>query len=150
MDDRPLDTQPERPGLLATIAWLAAAVVAVMVWTTIGFFALMPVGVFIPLGDPEQVPMWLAYAGLVFLGFAWPLVLLFGTRRLTSLSRMIMVVYALGAVAVTVSGGLVIFTRSMNAPFQRALAAVLILGAVGLTVWSTRRTGPTATTKLGA
>ncbi len=146
MDDHTADPRPTPVRLLAATAWLTAVVAAVVIWTTIGFFALMPVGIFIPLGDPEQVPMWLAYAGLVFVGFVWPLVLLFGTRRLTALSRMIMAVYALGAVAIAFSGGLAIFNRPMNEPLQRVLAAALILGAVGLTVWWVRRAAPRAGT----
>ncbi|MBN2840323.1 MAG: hypothetical protein JXP37_05130 [Coriobacteriia bacterium] len=134
MDDRSIDPRhaPARP--LTAIAWLAAAVIAVMVWTTVGFFVLMPIGAAIPLGDPAQVPMWLAYAGLTFLMFAWPLLLFIVTQRLTALNRALMVVYALGALAIQVTDGLVIFTHSMDSALQRALAAVLILAAVGLNV----------------
>ncbi len=125
--------------VLVTLGWLAAALVAATVWTTIGFFALMPVGAVVPLGDPEQVPMWLAYAGLAFLGFGWPLILLALTQRMRTLNRMLMVVYAIAAFAVMFSGGLVVFARSMNTPAQRVLAAALLLGAVGVNALLVRR-----------
>ena len=139
VDDQSADRRSVLPRLLVGVAWLSAALAAFVAWTTIGFFVLMPVQAVVPVDGPEQAPMWLAYSGLVFLALVWPLLLLFLTRRPTSLNRMLMAVYVVAAIGVLLDDDLVVFARTLDSPPQRALAASLMAGAVALHGWSNMR-----------
>jgi hypothetical protein len=133
------DRRSVLPRFLVGVVWLIPALAAFVVWTTIGFFVLMPAQAVVPVGGPEQAPMWLAYSGLVFLALVWPLLLLFLTRRPGSLNRMLMAVYAVAAIGVLLDDSLVVFARTLDSPPQRALAALLMAGAVALHGWSNKR-----------
>lgn len=127
-----------KSSLLRRIAWAAAAFAALVIWTTLGFLVLMPLENLAPVQGPEQAPEWLVYLGVVFLGFAWPLLFLWLTRRLTDLNQSLTALYLIGAAAFLLGGGVVIFASELDT-LQRVLMAILMASAAALHVWSSKR-----------
>ncbi len=75
---------------LVPLIGLLAAPLVLAVWTTVGFFLLMPLEGIASPGGPGESPMWLVYSALAILTFAWPVLLLWLTRGFQILNRVLM------------------------------------------------------------
>ncbi|MDA3936928.1 MAG: hypothetical protein PF636_08780 [Actinomycetota bacterium] len=139
MDDQSLGRRPDVHRLLVLLASFVAAPLLLIVWTTIGFFILMPLDAVGSGSADGQAPSWLVYSGLAFLVFAWPLLLLRLTRRIRTLNRVLMVLLLIAGIAFLLGGDLVIFERALDSLPQRLAAALLLAGAVAIHGWSNRR-----------